>query len=413
MSSVWQQAWDAAQPRLHSIQDALASPTFSIPNPRIIRVGQLDAELLDAELVHILTEPVSKALATVNASMKARLEPELALLVQLVLYRFSVWTSGASYGAMLQGLRYSVPSSVSDSSSRPPRRLLIIHGALTILVPYFRNRIHAYALSRAWPDAPASDTRRRAWGALMTLETAHGAFSLLNFVAFLWNGRYRTIVDRFLAMRLEPSQALLKRDVSYEFMNRQMVWHAFTEFLLFLLPLINPRSVARRLTSTLSSLLPAPSPTQKIRSPKRGKYYALPPEQCAICAENAALNGTENHLYPITTPYLASCGHTYCYACLAERMLRAADDGSRGWTCLRCAEEVRSADRYKLEGESGNLRRSSMLGGTENESVGEGDRDRSDADSSQGDEESEFEFGSEFGSGTGSLGSYAFTGSEA
>ncbi|KAG0709771.1 Pex12 amino terminal region-domain-containing protein [Suillus ampliporus] len=442
MSGVWQQAWDAAQPRLHSIQDALTSPAFPIPNPRIIRVGQLDAELLDAELVHILIEPVSKALATVNASMKARLEPELALLVQLVLYRFSVWTSGASYGAMLQGLRYSVPSSGSGSTSKPPRRLLIIHGALTILVPYFRNRIHAYALSHAWPDAPASDIRRRAWAALANLETAHGAFSLVNFVAFLWNGRYRTIVDRFLAMRLEPSQAILKREVSYEFMNRQMVWHAFTEFLLFLLPLINPRSVTRKLTSTLSSILPAPSPTQKIRAPKRGKYYALPPDQCAICAENAALNvnlsdaagalasytpafptspnndGGENNIegdgeppYPITTPYLASCGHVYCYACLAERMLRAADDGSRGWTCLRCAEEVRSADRYRLESESGNLRRSSMLGGIENESVGEGDRERSDAGSSQGDE-SEFEFSSEFGSGTGSLGSYTFTGSE-
>ncbi|KAG1872736.1 Pex12 amino terminal region-domain-containing protein [Suillus tomentosus] len=440
-SRVWQQAWDAAQPRLHSIRDVLASPTFPKPNPRIIRVGQLDAELLDAELVHILIEPVSKALATVNASMKSRFEPELALLVQLVLYRFSVWSSGASYGAMLQGLRYSVPS--SGLNSRPSRRLLIIHGALTILVPYFRNRLHAHALSHAWPDAPASDIRRRAWAALTSLETAHGAFSLLNFVAFLWNGRYRTIIDRFLAMRLEPSQALIKRDVSYEFMNRQMVWHAFTEFLLFLLPLINPRSVARRLTSTFSSIFPTPSPTQKIRAPKRGKYYSLPPDQCAICAENASLNvnlgdaagalasytpafpassnsdagdnnseGDGEPPYPITTPYLASCGHIYCYTCLAERMLRAADDGSCGWTCLRCAEEVRSADRYRLESEGGNLRRST-LGGAEIENVGDGDKERSDAESSQGDEGSEFDFGSEFGSGTGSLGSYAFTGSEA
>ena len=57
-------------------------------------------------------------------------------------------------------------------------------------------------------------------------------------------------------MRLVPSRRLVKRDVSYEFMNRQMVWHAFTvnsvtnlyslitdqfssqEFLLFLLPLL-------------------------------------------------------------------------------------------------------------------------------------------------------------------------------
>jgi peroxin-2 len=29
-------------------------------------------------------------------------------------------------------------------------------------------------------------------------------------------------------MRLDPAQVLIKREVSYEFMNRQMVWHAFT-----------------------------------------------------------------------------------------------------------------------------------------------------------------------------------------
>ena len=40
--------------------------------------------------------------------------------------------------------------------------------------------------------------------------------------------RYRTLTDRLLQMRLIPARKLVKRNVSYEFMNRQMVWHAFT-----------------------------------------------------------------------------------------------------------------------------------------------------------------------------------------
>ena len=40
--------------------------------------------------------------------------------------------------------------------------------------------------------------------------------------------RYRSLADRTLRMRLVPAQRLTQRDVSYEFMNRQMVWHAFT-----------------------------------------------------------------------------------------------------------------------------------------------------------------------------------------
>jgi len=34
--------------------------------------------------------------------------------------------------------------------------------------------------------------------------------------------RYRTIADRLLCMNLVPSRRLVKRDVSYEFMNRQI-----------------------------------------------------------------------------------------------------------------------------------------------------------------------------------------------
>ena len=40
--------------------------------------------------------------------------------------------------------------------------------------------------------------------------------------------RYRTLTDRLLGMRLVPSTRIVRREVSYEFMNRQMVWHAFT-----------------------------------------------------------------------------------------------------------------------------------------------------------------------------------------
>ena len=55
--------------------------------------------------------------------------------------------------------------------------------------------------------------------------------------------RYRTLIDRLLGLQLVPAQRLTKREVSYEFMNRQMVWHAFTVRLLglplFLQALLN------------------------------------------------------------------------------------------------------------------------------------------------------------------------------
>lgn len=65
----WQQLWEEAQPRLQSIQSSLSSS----PSPRasIFRVGQLDAELLDQELVQLLQEPLTKALGLVNVRVNS------------------------------------------------------------------------------------------------------------------------------------------------------------------------------------------------------------------------------------------------------------------------------------------------------------------------------------------------------
>ncbi|KAJ7129522.1 Pex12 amino terminal region-domain-containing protein [Mycena epipterygia] len=376
-------AWESAQTRLAQLR---TRGWGDGPTPRTIRVGQLDAELLDQELVELLQLPISKALNS------PRWKPELSLFIQFVLYKLSVWNTGATYGAKLQDLRYVVPhSSGRLSPSGLPRRILIIHGTLTVLVPYLHTRLRSYALSHAWPDAPSSDRRRKAWDLLISLESTHSLAALLSFIAFLWDGRFRTVADRLLNMSLVPSRRLVKRDVSYEFMNRQMVWHAFTEFLLFLLPLVSARSIRRRIVRMASLLTPAsisslfhpPRLDASKSGPVHGKYWSLPQDQCAICAENASFSlnlaeptnaftsfaapstltsspesttpgaDTEPPLHPIHTPYLASCGDVYCYHCLAERMMRAADEEEgQKWECLRCGQRIESADRLVVEVDS-------------------------------------------------------------
>ncbi|KAI9063169.1 peroxisomal biogenesis factor 2 [Trametes sanguinea] len=396
----WQNAWNHARHRIPELAaEVAAAPS---PSARITRVGQVDAELLDAELVQLLKEPLAKALGLANSTLKAQLEPELALLIHIVLYMFSVWDQGASYGAKLQGLKYLPPKATSRflSPSGLPASTLLLHSTLTILVPYAHNRLRAHALSNAWPDAPSSDRRRKAWELLTRVESLHGLAALLNFVFFLWNGRYRTLSDRLLGLRLVAARRHFQREVSYEFMNRQMVWHAFTEFLLFLLPLINTRAIRRQVMSvtsrlTLASVLPAPlrplieasSGQKAAQKTRRGKYWMLPEEQCAICAENASTNFADpaNALrsmsavspyataaamgeageddpdqppqFPIQTPYITSCGHVYCYYCLTERVMRTADErsgvGPKGtqWECLRCSEGVIAADRLEAQAE--------------------------------------------------------------
>ena len=58
-----------------------------------------------------------------------------------------------------------------------------------MVLPYIHTRLRRHALSKAWPDAPSSDRRRKAWELMTKLETTHAAITLASFVVFLWDGQ--------------------------------------------------------------------------------------------------------------------------------------------------------------------------------------------------------------------------------
>jgi peroxin-2 len=63
-SDLLENAWEAAKPRLAAIKSSIDLPKPA--DQRIIRVGQIDAGLLDQELSQILQEPITKALSLVD-----------------------------------------------------------------------------------------------------------------------------------------------------------------------------------------------------------------------------------------------------------------------------------------------------------------------------------------------------------
>ena len=61
----------------------------------------------------------------------------------------------------------------------------------------------------------------------------------------------RSLLERVLRMRLVYAQPAMTRALSFEYLNRQLVWHELSELLLFLLPLLNMGAVKRFLTERL------------------------------------------------------------------------------------------------------------------------------------------------------------------
>jgi len=193
------------------------------------------------------------------------------------------------------------------------------------------------------------------------ISTSHSIAAFVSFLVFLVNGRYRTLVDRLIRMRLTPPSAQASREVSFEYLNRQLVWHAFTEFLLFLLPLVGisrwRRWISRAWRKTVNAL--KTSGEEEEATGKQGELAFLPERTCAICyrdqnpaaatesdvlAASASGGISGSAQTDITNPYeTIPCGCVYCYICIVQKV--EAEEG-QGWVCLRCGEVVKKCQPW-------------------------------------------------------------------
>ncbi|ORZ10518.1 Pex12 amino terminal region-domain-containing protein [Absidia repens] len=228
----WTNNWKQIQPALSKIRRSMASLRTS--SLKVMRVSQLDSDILDSELFDILKEQLFSALSLFKPTIKENFEPEMLGILNLVLFKLSIYDSSATYGSQLQNLKYRnewkhggvLESIAKDAPLTKSQK--IAYGVLTVGGQYAWTRANRYITEKGWGELDESDVRNKVYRILQTGEKYWKAFSVLNFLVFLYNGRYRTLIDRILAMRLVYAKKSLNRQVSFEFLNRQMVWHAFT-----------------------------------------------------------------------------------------------------------------------------------------------------------------------------------------
>eukprot|EP01137_Pigoraptor_chileana_P016737 Opistho-2@73775 len=251
----------------------------SKPPPPPLRVSQLDALRLDHELMLLLKAQFSKIFTFFKQSRVERMDPELNMLLQLLIYWLSVYKSDATYGQSLLNLKYGI--SVEDPRPITQRRKAL-QCALMVCGPWLWSRMNNALVAHGWIDRDDDDWRRKVWIALDYGEKAFRVASLLNLFAFLYDGKHHTLVDRLLGIRLVHARRL-RRVVSFEFMDRQLLWNGFAELLLFLIPLINIQKIK---THVVRSLFP--------NSGVDGAASILSATACGICFAD-----------PANTPYVA------------------------------------------------------------------------------------------------------------
>jgi peroxin-2 len=349
---------------LHSLWTALQGREGTRP---AFRVGQVDAELLDEELLDLLKGQAGEALKYFGPHLADEWSQEILFALRAILFKLSIWDHDASYGAVLQNLRYTDARTKSIVPLRPSRWQKSLYGAFTVLGRYGWEKWESWLLDHGAGYGTPSDTIQLITRLTSWLSTTHSIAAFISFLVFLANGRYRTLTDRILRLRLTSPSSQVSREVSFEYLNRQLVWHAFTEFLLFLLPLVGISRWRRWLgrawrKAKLALRSGADNHDADAALEKYGPLAHLSESTCAICYQDQnAANTSEAEILginagssgigvmgsattDIVNPYQTiPCGCIYCFVCIATK-LEAAE--GEGWTCLRCGQVVKSCQPW-------------------------------------------------------------------
>ncbi|KAL3478747.1 Pex12 amino terminal region-domain-containing protein [Aspergillus californicus] len=341
------------------------------------RVGQVDAELLDEELLSLLKGQVGDALKYFGPHLREDWSNEIQLALRAILFKLSIWDHDASYGAALQSLKYIDSRSKGPVQPTPTKYQKSLYGLLTVGGRYAWDKWESWLISQEGGYEEPSQEVRSLSRITSLLSSTHSIAAFVSFLVFLVNGHYRTLVDRLLRMRLTPPSAQAAREVSFEYLNRQLVWHAFTEFLLFLLPLVGisrwRRWISRAWRKTMTAIRNPPDNDVNIRSEKQGELAFLPERTCAICYKTLNENTTSESeamassggiigsaQTDITNPYeTIPCGCVYCFVCIVQKL--EGEEGE-GWGCLRCGEIVKKCKPWNGDVLEEETRRQSTSG---------------------------------------------------
>jgi peroxin-2 len=188
------------------------------------------------------------------------------------------------------------------------------------MVPYLWVRISRYSVSENWGSFEADDWRKKTWKLMNFVDKYLKIIVLINFLIFLYNGKYRNIIDRVVSMRLVYSRPLMTRNVSFDYMNKELIWNGFAEIILFIFPLIN----VDKIWNFWKKILPT----------KKNQETSQPDSiigECPICQER------------IQIPFVTNCQHIYCYYCLKNATFQDSQ-----FECLKCFNKVTTIKRLNV-----------------------------------------------------------------
>ncbi|XP_063697928.1 peroxisome biogenesis factor 2 [Culicoides brevitarsis] len=261
----------------------------------VSRVNQLDALQLDKAIDEILLKQQLKICSGLDNKL-APYQRHLEFITSSALWYYCFKKFHATAGQQLLSLEYD--------QKQFGTKTYLAHYLLTVFIP----KLHKFKV-----ETTGIGTESRTEKLLYWTENCYLFFKLWIFFRFCQDGKRPTVTDNLCGIDLSSKD--IRRTISYGYMNRELLWNGFFEFLLHALPMINFHVIKNTFRKFMW----------------RGKVNEteeIEPEfdvdtVCVYCEERPSL------------PHHFGCGHIYCYYCVAGNKLT-----DNGFCCVKCGRSA-------------------------------------------------------------------------
>lgn len=152
------------------------------------RVGQVDAELLDEDLVGQLRDQVGEALKYFGGTIKDDWSAEILLALRTVLFKLTMWDHDATYGAALQNLKYTDARRDGPVLTPPSKWQKSLYGLITVGGKYGWSKWENWLLDQDNGYDQPSPTVQRLSKLTSRITAVHSIAAFASFLAFLLHG---------------------------------------------------------------------------------------------------------------------------------------------------------------------------------------------------------------------------------
>lgn len=238
----------------------------------------IDAVHLDNEIFNVLKAQMEIILQIIPPWILKQHDLKLDILLHYLIWKLSVCKFHSTFGQQLLNMKYP------DHKLTPRKQRLIL---ISRIISHLQTN-----------DLPLSSTIISKLSKLVDI--LFHFLELANLLFFFREGKYPTITDRLLRLRL-VCIVNKPRSISYNYMTRELIWYGFLELLTFTMSVVNYQYIRKMFTRLLCK-------TRKSQSIIGRLVYTID-TKCVVCFKTPVL------------PQSIGCAHVFCYYCLQTNRL--------------------------------------------------------------------------------------------